>query len=136
MVIAGIVLGCLVLGYAFAECGRYVLVQRNEAETALRYPRGRLARRLLISALALFECGILIFWDPEIGGEASASGNLPAGVSAMGVLLLLFILLWRDFHDVRGEIRHVRAEISRDLEDALHTSGSLSPSLEESEPGV
>ena len=136
MVIAGIVLGCLVMGYAFAECGRYVLVQRNEADTTLRYPRARLARRLLISALALFECGILIFWDPEIGLEASASGNLPAGMAAVGVLLLLFILLWRDFQDVQSEIRHVRAEISRDLEDALRTSGSLSPSLEDSEPGV
>jgi hypothetical protein len=131
MEIVGIVLGCLVVGYAFAECARHVSAQRS-AETAIPYPRARIVRRLVISSLVLFECGVLVFMDVE--GAVDPEETSLIGSLAVGCLLVVFVLLWRDVADVRSEVEAAKGEISRELHDAL--SPDVSSSSDESHSSV
>ena len=127
MEIVGVVLGCFVVGYGFTECARYVAAHR-QGETSLSYPRARLVRRLLISALVLVECGVLIFLERKDGGGVETAESL-AGLLALACLFVIFRLLWRDFADVREEVALARGELSRSLREGL--SGDSSAASDE-----
>ncbi len=113
-----VLLACLVIGYAFAECGRYLAANRRP-NPPLPYPASRLRRRLAMAAAALGELVLtalrLYVWTGELPVGAALAF---LGVTA-GLLLLLFGLVAQDLRDTRAAIRRARGALDEDLHREL-----------------
>jgi hypothetical protein len=110
--LVGVVL--MTIGYSFSECARYVSMRRSDTLPA-ELVRSRLVRRLSISILLLFVCGLIalrLFWWT---GEPSLAFFLLFSVGALGSMIAIFTLLFRDVRETRKEVKALQERLQKEI---------------------
>ena len=115
--IALVLLACLVIGYAFAECGRYLAANRRP-NPPLPYPVTRLRGRLAMAA-ALGELALVAFRLYVWTGELPVGAALAYLGVTCALLLVLFGLVAADLRETRAAIRRARGALHDDLRREL-----------------
>lgn len=118
MGIALVIALLLVVGYAFAECGRFIATRRRP-NPELPYSPRRLQRRLTMSLLLLLELGLIALRLYVFDGPTTYDAFVLFMTAALLGIAGIFWLVHRDLAETRQDIRAMRAKLREELLSGL-----------------